>query len=155
MTTHAPTPSPVWRPIRWYLISGGLLILLILLIIQYNKQRQTSGDLNTSLEQQVQTLTSALAQREALLMERETQLSAYKDYESLIQSSRIREALYKQLPLAAGDQVFILPDSVAGVINGVTVTGNALEYSIRYNVRKKDGTVEDLPYTNLKKVGGE
>lgn len=155
MTTHSPTPSPVWRPIRWYLISGGLLILLILLIIQYNKQRQTSGDLNTSLEQQVQTLTSALAQREALLMERESQLSGYKDYESLIQSSRIREALYKQLPLTAGDQVFILPDSVAGVINGVTVTGNALEYSIRYNVRKEDGTVEDLPYTNLKKVGGE
>ncbi len=148
-----PQNASAWRPLRWYLISGVLLTLLILLIIQYNKQRQTSGDRTSELESQVASLTATLSQREALLIEREKQITGYKDYEALIQSSRIREALYQQLPMAAGDQVFIMPDSMPGVINSVTISGNAFEYSIRYSVRKKDGTVEDLPYTNLTKVG--
>lgn len=146
--------SSKWQPLKWYVISGTLLVLLVLLYIQFDKQRQSAGERNTSLEEQVRTLRETIMQKDALLTERENQMNSYKEYDALIQAARIREALYKQLPLTAGDRVLVLPDSMQGVINAVTITGNAFEYAIRYNVRKKDGHVEDLPFTNLIKVGG-
>lgn len=151
-TAHHPEPKKE-RPIRWILTSIALLLLLGALIYQYASQRRILEQRSANLDLELQDKIRALEQETARANQLESQLKDYRAYDAIIQSSRIREALYRQLPLAAGDRVLILPDSMPGVVQGVTVSGNALEYSIRYRVRGKDGQVAELSYTDLAKQG--
>lgn len=153
-TAHHPEPpAPAQRPLRWILTSIALLLLLGLLVYQYAAQRRILEDRTADLEKTLRERTTALQQATARAEQLDSALKDYRAYDAIIQSSRIREALYRQLPLAAGDRVLILPDSMPGVIQAVTVSGNAMEYSIRYRVRQKDGQTAELSYTDLVKQG--
>ena len=153
MTTAAHPEPKKERPVRWILTSIALLLLLGALIYQYASQRRILQERSAGLEQELREKNLALEQATARANQLDSTLQDYRAYDAIIQSSRIREALYRQLPLAAGDRVLILPDSMPGVVQGVTVSGNAMEYSIRYRVRGKDGQIADLSYTDLAKQG--
>jgi molybdopterin converting factor small subunit len=151
-TAHHPEP-PKQKPLRWILTSIALLLLLGALIYQYASQRRILQQRSADLDQELQDKVRAWEKEKARADQLDSQLQEYRAYDAIIQSSRIREALYRQLPLAAGDKVLILPDSMPGVVQAVTVSGNAMEYSIRYRVRGKDGQLADLSYTDLLKQG--
>jgi hypothetical protein len=79
-------------------------------------------------------------------------LKEYKPYQAVVRSAALRDSIYKLLPYKFGETVYVMPDSTSAVVNSVQISGNSLEFSIKYWVRTSDGSYQAISIGDLLKV---
>ncbi|NBP06044.1 MAG: hypothetical protein EBV15_07475 [Bacteroidetes bacterium] len=86
-----------------------------------------------------------------MVIKAKEQLKEYKPYQANIRAAALRDSIYKLLPFTFGETVYIMPDSLKATINAINISGNASEYSIKYQVRTRKGDYLSVSLTDLKK----
>ncbi len=100
---------------------------------------------------QLKNKEDKINQLEKIILFKADQLDNFKPYTAIVKSAALRDSIYKLLPYKFGERVFIMPDSIKAVINSISINGNATDYSIKYVVRTKKGTLETVSITDLSK----
>lgn len=77
-------------------------------------------------------------------------LRPYMPYEAMVKSSAQRDSIARLLPLKYGDLVFVLPDSLKGIIEGIIYGGNQFESYVKYKVLLKNNKYVEVNPTQLK-----
>lgn len=77
-------------------------------------------------------------------------LRPYMPYEAMVKSSAQRDSIASLLPLKYGDLVFVLPDSLKGIIEGIVYGGNQFESYVKYKVLLKNNKYIEVNPTQLK-----
>jgi len=149
------TSSSIQRNWFKWLFFACLFLILYLLYKQYNDGRKLEQAFSVKFNQLTNVNDSFQRQQmrlENVIASQKNKLESYSPYLSLLSSLKILDTAYKSLPFRYGQQVLILPDSSAGVINSISLTANQLEYSVRYLVRNKKGELVLLSVSDIKSL---
>jgi uncharacterized protein YlxW (UPF0749 family) len=141
-------PKSKWPRILIYIILLGIIIYLF---IKLNDVEAGRDKHTRKLEQQIKEQQKTLASLNSLIQSQTTQLKEYKPYQANIRAAALRDSIYKLLPFTFGETVYIMPDSLKATINAINISGNASEYSIKYQVRTRKGDYLSVSLTDLKK----
>jgi len=137
-----------------YKISISILLISLIVYIIYEKNQLASFKLDNNsqkntLENEILVLKSQFQEKDRLSKNLEVRLSAYQKYDQFIQLSRLRDSITTALPFKYGQRVLILPDSLPGIINSISINANASEYSIKYIVKMKDNKYSPFSVSDL------
>lgn len=127
-------------------------VFAIVIVVFSRNNRILEGERN-SLEQKIRQLSSeleALRKSERRFVFKSDSLGRVLDpmmqYEALIRANQHRDEAYLAMPWRYGDQVMVLPDSIAGIVSEVILGGNPWNYYVRYKVLLKGGkSIEAYP----------
>jgi hypothetical protein len=103
------------------------------------------------LEQQIREQQRILNSLNSIIRQQSGQLKEYKPYLPHIRAAALRDSIYNLLPFTFGETVYLMPDSMKATINAVNISGNASEYSIKYQVRTRKGEFLSVSISDLKK----
>lgn len=149
------TPAPESKPkkLRWpNILAYLLLISAIVYLSMLLRDSEAGRDKHTrKLEQQIKEQQKIVAALNRIIREQSGQLKEYKPYQLQIRAAALRDSIYKLLPYTFGETVYLMPDSMRATINAVNISGNANEYSIKYQVRTRKGEYLSVSLTDLKK----
>ena len=135
------------RILLYLLLLGAIVFLAIKL-----RQSETGRSAHTrKMEKQIKEQQQFIQSLQQTVQSQGSQLREYKPYQAVIRAAALRDSIYKLLPFAFGETVFIMPDSIRATINAVHISGNASEYSIKYLVRTQKGDYQTISITDLKK----
>jgi hypothetical protein len=130
------------------LLFAAIVFLLIRLWQAENRKNAITARRERELKQQnekIDFLNEQVNKQTELLKE-------YKPYQAVVRSAALRDSIYKLLPYKFGETVYVMPDSTRAVVNSVQISGNSLEYSIKYWVRTSDGSYQAISIGDLLKV---
>lgn len=144
-------PSP--KKSKWGRIVIYILLLGIIVFLARELQESEAGRNRHTrqLEQQIKEQQKTLQTLNSIVQSQTSQLKEYKPYQANIRAAALRDSIYKLLPFQFGETVYIMPDSLKATINAVNISGNASEYSIKYQVRTRKGDYMSVSLTDLKK----
>lgn len=148
MNTENQTSPKSWKT---YFYIFSMIILGILGIYYYNKYQNQLNQNQLEFAKQLKNKEERISSLEKLIIFKNGQLENFKPYTAIVKSAALRDSIYKLLPYKFGESVFIMPDSIKAVINSISINGNATDYSIKYVVRTKKGTLETVSITDLSK----
>jgi hypothetical protein len=146
-------PESNRKKYRWlnFLIYLMLISTIVYLGMQL-RDAETGRDKHTrKLEQQIKEHQKIINALNSIIREQNGQLKEYKPYQPQVRAAALRDSIYKLLPFSFGETVYLMPDSIRATINAVTISGNAYEYSIKYQVRTRRGEYVSVSITDLKK----
>jgi hypothetical protein len=145
---------PARKKIKWSVILLYLLLFVLItyLSVQLWNSENSKNALTQKLEKQLQELEQKINLLNSTVNKQAGLLKEYKPYQAVIRSAALRDSIYKLLPYKFGEAVYILPDSIKGIINSVQINGNANEYSIKYLIRNSKGNYEAISISDLKKL---
>ena len=149
MTTNSTNPSKYrWKAVTIYIVLIGLIIYLF-----FQLRDAKNGHTNELAQLQIQLSKQSEAQNKLNMELNNTknQLGEYLPYKAIIRSASLRDSIYSLLPFKFGESAMIMPDSTPVVINSVSIVGNAIDYSIKYVVRKKNGEYLQISPSELRK----
>lgn len=137
-----------------YKISISILVIAFVVYIVYEKNQLASFKLDNNsqkntLENEILVLKRQFQEKDRFSKNLQDQLSAYQKYDQFIQLSRLRDSITMTLPFKYGQRVLILPDSLPGIINSISINANASEYSIKYIVKMKDNKYSPFSVSDL------
>jgi hypothetical protein len=149
-----PKTVPSRKKIKWsvVLLCASLFIMITYLSVQLWKSENNKNALAQKLEKQLQEQEQKILLLNSKVNKQAGLLKEYKPYQAVIRSAALRDSIYKLLPYKFGDAVFVMPDSIKGIINSVQINGNASEYSIKYWVRTSKGNYEAISISDLLKL---
>lgn len=141
--------------------TGGIILTIAVIIYIFWYQMSASKKLleneREDLQEQIIQLNSELNKiRGISLRTRVTKdslynvLRPYLPYEAMVKSSAQRDSIASLLPFKYGDLVFILPDSLKGIIEGIVYGGNQFESYVKYKVLMKNNKYVEVNPTQLK-----
>lgn len=145
---------PIQKPQSKFTRIFIYVLLLGVIIYLFVKLRETEAgrDRHTrKLEQQIQEQQRIVSALNNIIRSQTGQLQEYKPYQANIRAAALRDSIYKLLPFQFGETVYLMPDSLKATVNAVNISGNASEYSIKYQVRTKKGEYISVSITDLKK----
>lgn len=148
MTTENQTSPKPWKT---YFYIFSIVILGLIGIYYYNKYQNQLSENQIEYAKQLKNKEDKINQLEKIILFKADQLDNFKPYTAIVKSAALRDSIYKLLPYKFGERVFIMPDSIKAVINSISINGNATDYSIKYVVRTKKGTLETVSITDLSK----
>lgn len=148
MNTENQTSPKPWKT-YFYIIS--IVILGILGLYYYNKYQNQLNQNQVEFAKELKNKEERIGLLEKIILSKDNQLENFKPYTAIVKSAALRDSIYKLLPYKFGESVFIMPDSTKAVINSISINGNATDYSIKYVVRTKKGTLETVSITDLSK----
>lgn len=144
-----PTPKKSkWGRIVIYILLLGIIVFLA---IELQESQAGRNRHTRQLEQQIKEQQKTLQALNSIVQAQTSQLKEYKPYQANIRAAALRDSIYKLLPFQFGETVYIMPDSLKATINAVNISGNASEYSIKYQVRTRKGDYMSVSLTDLKK----
>lgn len=144
-----PTPKKSkWGRIVIYILLLGIIVFLA---IELQESEAGRNRHTRQLEQQIKEQQKTLQALNSIVQAQTSQLKEYKPYQANIRAAALRDSIYKLLPFQFGETVYIMPDSLKATINAVNISGNASEYSIKYQVRTRKGDYMSVSLTDLKK----
>ena len=148
------SPLPARKKIKWsvFLLCVLLFVMISYLSVQLWKSENNKNAITQKLEMQLQEQEQKINLLNSTVNKQTGLLKEYKPYQAVIRSAALRDSIYKLLPYKFGDAVFVMPDSIKGIINSVQINGNASEYSIKYWVRTSKGNYEAISISDLKKL---
>jgi hypothetical protein len=148
------SPLPARKKIKWsvVLLCVLLFVMISYLSVQLWKSENNKNAITQKLEMQLQEQEQKINLLKSTVNKQTGLLKEYKPYQAVIRSAALRDSIYKLLPYKFGDAVFVMPDSIKGIINSVQINGNASEYSIKYWVRTSKGNYEAISISDLKKL---
>jgi hypothetical protein len=148
-----PAAEPVKQKSGWPKILAFIFLIGIILYLAIKlKDAEAGRDKHTrKLEQQIKEQQKILNALNSIIREQSGQLQEYKPYQANIRAAALRDSIYRLLPYAFGETVYIMPDSLKATINAINISGNASEYSIKYLVRTRKGDYLSVSITDLKK----
>lgn len=148
------SPLPARKKIKWsvVLLCVLLFVMISYLSVQLWKSENNKNAITQKLEMQLQEQEQKINLLNSTVNKQAGLLKEYKPYQAVIRSAALRDSIYKLLPYKFGDAVFVMPDSIKGIINSVQINGNASEYSIKYWVRTSKGNYEAISISDLKKL---
>ena len=148
------SPLPARKKIKWsvVLLCVLLFVMISYLSVQLWKSENNKNAITQKLEMQLQEQEQKINLLNSTVNKQTGLLKEYKPYQAVIRSAALRDSIYKLLPYKFGDAVFVMPDSIKGIINSVQINGNASEYSIKYWVRTSKGNYEAISISDLKKL---
>jgi hypothetical protein len=148
------TPTSTSKKIKWNIVLLYLFFFLLItyLSVQLWKSENNKNSLTQKLEKQLQEQEQKINLLNSTVNKQSGLLKEYKPYQAVIRSAALRDSLYKLLPYKFGEAVYILPDSIKGIINSVQINGNASEYSIKYLIRTSKGNYEAISISDLIKL---
>jgi hypothetical protein len=148
------TPTTPIKKIKWNIILLYLFffVLITYLSVQLWKSENNKNSLTQKLEKQLQEQEQKINLLNSTVNKQSGLLKEYKPYQAVIRSAALRDSIYKLLPFKFGEAVYILPDSIKGIINSVQINGNASEYSIKYLIRTSKGNYEAISISDLIKL---
>lgn len=137
-----------WGRILIYILLLGIIVFLA---IELQESEAGRNRHTRQLEQQIKEQQKTLQALNSIVQAQTSQLKEYKPYQANIRAAALRDSIYKLLPFQFGETVYIMPDSLKATINAVNISGNASEYSIKYQVRTRKGDYMSVSLTDLKK----
>ena len=148
------TPTSTSKKIKWNIVLLYLFFFLLItyLSVQLWKSENNKNSLTQKLEKQLQEQEQKINLLNSTVNKQSGLLKEYKPYQAVIRSAALRDSIYKLLPYKFGEAVYILPDSIKGIINSVQINGNASEYSIKYLIRTSKGNYEAISISDLIKL---
>jgi uncharacterized protein YlxW (UPF0749 family) len=144
-------PTPKKSKLGRILIYILLLGIIVFLAIELQESEAGRNRHTRQLEQQIKEQQKTLQTLNSIVQAQTSQLKEYKPYQANIRAAALRDSIYKLLPFQFGETVYIMPDSLKATINAVNISGNASEYSIKYQVRTRKGDYMSVSLTDLKK----
>ena len=149
MTITNTNPSKYsWKTVIIYIVLIGLIIYLL---VQLNNAKKGHSSELSQLQIQISKQSEAQNKLNMELNNTKNQLGEYLPYKAIIRSASLRDSIYSLLPFKFGESAMIMPDSTPVVINSVSIVGNAIDYSIKYVVRKKNGEYLQISPSELRK----
>ena len=150
-TTPAPEASP--KKSRWSTILVYLLLISAISYLGIQLRNAEAGrDKHTrKLEQQIKEQQKIIIALNSIIREQNGLLKEYKPYQAQVRAAALRDSIYKLLPYTFGETVYLMPDSMKATINAINISGNAFEYSIKYEVRTRKGEYVSVSIADLKK----
>ena len=150
-TTPAPEASP--KKSRWSTILVYLLLISTILYLGILLRNTEAGrDKHTrKLEQQIKEQQKIIIALNSIIREQNGLLKEYKPYQAQVRAAALRDSIYKLLPYTFGETVYLMPDSMKATINAINISGNAVEYSVKYEVRTRKGEYVSVSIADLKK----
>ena len=148
------SPLPARKKIKWSVVLLCILLFVMIsyLSVQLWKYENNKNAITQKLEMQLQEQEQKINLLNSTVNKQTGLLKEYKPYQAVIRSAALRDSIYKLLPYKFGDAVFVMPDSIKGIINSVQINGNASDYSIKYWVRTSKGNYEAISISDLKKL---
>ncbi len=141
-------PKPKWPRILLFLVMVGVIAYLGIKL----RESESGRDRHTrKLEQQIKEQQKILNTLNSIIRQQSGQLKEYRPYLPQIRAAALRDSIYNLLPFTFGETVYLMPDSMKATINAVNISGNASEYSIKYQVRTRKGEFLSVSISDLKK----
>lgn len=142
------TSKSKWPRIVIYIVLLGAIIFLAIKL----RDAEAGRDQHTrKLEQQIKEQQKILTSLNNIIRQQSGQLKEYRPYLPQIRAAALRDSIYNLLPFTFGETVYLMPDSMKATINSVNISGNASEYSIKYQVRTRKGEFLSVSISDLKK----
>ena len=142
---------PSRKKIKWsvFVLYLFLFVLIAYLSVELWKSENNKNALSEKLEKQLQEQVQKINLLNYTVNKQAGLLKEYKPYQAVIRSAALRDSIYKLLPYKFGEAVYIMPDSIKGIVNSVQINGNASEYSIKYWIRTSKGNYEAISISDL------
>ena len=135
--------------ILFYILLVVFLIIIAALYSKYSSVESAITNKNYELQNQITKLNYEVEKANKQFLLKDNELKSYDQYQSILKFVRLRDTLYNSLPFKYGQKIIILPDSIKGVINSISINANALEYSIKYVVKVKGNNYSTYSITDL------
>jgi hypothetical protein len=133
----------------FYILLGVFLFTIAALYNKYSSVESAITNKNYELQNRITKLNYEVEKANQQFLLKQNELKSYDQYQSLLKFVRLRDSLYNSLPFKYGDKVIVLPDSIKGVINSISINANALEYSIKYVVKVKGNNYSTYSISDL------
>ena len=133
----------------FYILLVVFLFAIIALYVKYSSVESAITNKNYELQNQITKLNYEVEKANKQFLSKDNELKSYDQYQSILKFVRLRDTLYNSLPFKYGQKIIILPDSIKGVINSISINANALEYSIKYVVKVKGNNYSTYSITDL------
>jgi len=127
-------------------------VVAVLLLIKLWRAENRKNAITSRLERELKQQNEKIDFLNELVNNQTELLKEYKPYQAVVRSAALRDSIYKLLPYKFGETVYVMPDSTKAVVNSVQISGNSSEYSIKYWVRKSDGSYQAISIGDLLKI---
>lgn len=129
-----------------------LFVAVVFLMVRLWRAENRKNAMTARLERELKQQSEKIDFMNAVMNKQTELLEEYKPYQSVVRSAALRDSIYKLLPFKFGEIVYVMPDSTKAVVNSVQISGNSSEYSIKYWVRKSDGSYQAISIGDLLKI---